>query len=446
VVVTHLIDTTTRTLKRVSICILLLTIFGAQVNSAAITYKNQDEPAADTMQLTLQQSETIFLDSNLVLLSQHYNIDIQRAGIIQAKLWPNPNFSIEHILYSGELKQFFPTGVNDQTSANLSQLILLAGKRNKQVKLAEANVKLSEYQFYDVLRTLKYTLRTDFFNVYYLQQSAKAYNQEITSLQDVVTAFKEQQGKGYVSEKEVVRIRAQLYALQTEYNDLINQINDVESQLRLLLQARQYIYVVPLVDTNAVAALSPATYSLTTLLDSAYTNRTDLLMAKANTDIYRLNYIYQKSLATPDLSANLSYDEQGSYLTNYFGVGVSMDLPFFSRNQGNIKSAKSSIDVARILETSTEDTVKESVTRSLQKAYAQQKLYNTIDSDFVRDFQRLLQGVLDNYKKRNIGLLDFLDFYDSYKENVLQLNNILYNRIQAFEDLNYYTGTDFFNE
>jgi cobalt-zinc-cadmium efflux system outer membrane protein len=418
----------------------------AHANTNTIINKGNDEPVADTIQLTLQQAETIFLDSNLVLLSQHYNIDIQKAAIIQAKLWPNPNFSIEHILYSGELKQFFPTGEHDQTSANLSQLILLAGKRNKQVKLAEANVKFSEYQFYDVLRTLKYTLRTNFFNVYYLQQSAKAYNEEITSLQDVVNAFKEQQGKGYISEKEVVRVKAQLYALQSEYNDLINQINDTQSQLRLLLQARQYIYILPLVDTNNVSGLSPATYSLTTLLDSAYTNRTDLLMAKANSDLNRLNYIYQKSLATPDLSTNLSYDEQGSYLTNYFGIGVSMDLPFFSRNQGNIKAAKSSVDIARILETSTEDTVKESVTRALQKAYAQQNLYNSIDSGFTNDFQRLLQGVLDNYKKRNIGLLDFLDFYDSYKENILQLNNILYNRIQAFEDLNYYTGTDFFNE
>ena len=68
-----------------------------------------------------------------------------------------------------------------------------------------------------------------------------------------------------------------------------------------------------------------------------------------------------------------------------------------------------------------------------------------MDAKFSKDFERLLNEVLINYQKRNIGLLDFLDFYDSYKQNVLQINTIKSNRINAFEDLNFYTGTNFFN-
>src|SRR5271170_3310483 len=102
----------------------------------------------DTLLLKLPEAEKFFLDSNLQLLAQRYNIDAQRALIIQAKLWPNPNFSLSHGLYSGTLNEFFPLGANDETSATLSQLILLAGKRNKQIKIAQENTKLSEYQFF----------------------------------------------------------------------------------------------------------------------------------------------------------------------------------------------------------------------------------------------------------------------------------------------------------
>ena len=399
----------------------------------------------DTLKVDLFHAEKMFLDSNLQLLAQRYNIDANEALVLQAKLWPNPNFSVGHTLYSAQLRQFFPTGYNDETTLELDQEILLAGKRNKQIKLAQANVTLTRYQFFDLLRTLKYTLRTDFFNIYYLQESAKAYTDEINALTKIVNAYAAAQAKGYISEKDLVRIRAQLYSFVSEYNDLINQINDTESELRLILQVKPTVYIDPTPDSAAVDSLDPNKYTLTTLLDSAYRNRTDLNIAKTNTQINILNYKYQKALAVPDLTLSLNYDEDGGYDYGYYGIGASIDLPVFNRNQGNIKNAKILIDNTLALQRSTQATVDENVSRSLQKAYAQHKLYLSIDAKFSGDFQRLAGEVLANYQKRNLGLLDFLDFYDSYKQNVLQVNSIKYNRVQAFEDLNYYTGTNLFN-
>jgi cobalt-zinc-cadmium efflux system outer membrane protein len=404
------------------------------------------QPHQDTLRLALPEAEKMFLDSNLQLLAQRYSIDASKALVIQARLWPNPNFSIGHTLYSGTLDKFFPLGRNDETTAGLSQLILLAGKRNKQVKLAQENTRLTEFQFFDLLRTLKYTLRTDFFQIYFLRQSAGIYDEEIRALGQVVDAFTQQQGKGYISEKEVIRIKAQLYSFQSEYSDLLNQINGLESELRLVLQARPNFFIDPAVDSGAITRLDPAQFPLPVLIDSAYHNRTDLQIARINTNINQLNYNYQRSLAVPDLTLSLGYDEAGSFLYNYYGVGASIDLPFFNRNQGNIKSAKAQIASSRVAQRSTQATVEENVTTSLQKAFAQQKLYRTIDPKFYTDFQRLLHEVLSNYQKRNISILDFLDFYDSYKQNTLQLNTIGFNRVSAFEDINYYTGTNFFNE
>ena len=403
----------------------------------------------DSVSLTLDSAENIFLRNNLLLLAQRYNVDAQKALIIQAKLLPNPNFSyargplipIHDDQSNYPYSNFFN---NAENAASISQLILLAGKRNKQIKIAEANAQLAEFQLFDLIRTLKYTLRSDFFNIYYLQQSAKVYDKEIQSLQRVVAAFNQQQGKGYIAEKEVVRIKAQLYSLQSEFNDLINQINDTESELRLVLQVKN-IYIIPVSNDNKIAALNPLQYPLTTLVDTAYKSRTDLQIAKTNTNISKLTYNYQKALATPDLTASIAYDKQGSYAQNFTSAGIAIDLPFFNRNQGNIKSAKSMIDYNLASQKSTEATVEEQIARALQKTFDNDRLYQNIDPKFTKDFDRLLNEVFINYEKRNIGLLDFLDFYDSYKQNTLQINSIKYNRVQSFEDLNFYTGTNFFN-
>ncbi|MBS1949152.1 MAG: TolC family protein [Bacteroidetes bacterium] len=419
---------------------ILLAFFLCRVTNA--------QTITDTLRIKLADAEKMFIDSNYQLLAQKYNINAQKALEIQARLYPNPNLSVERgpiiPLHNPDYphSNFFNQA---ETSVQLSQLILLAGKRNKQIKLAEANSRLSEFQFFDLMRTLKYTLRTDFFNIYYLQKSSAVYNEEITALQKVVSAFVQQEGKGYISEKEVVRIKAQLYSLQNEYGSLISQIADQESELKLVLQVKPGEYIVPVVDAANIIQLDPNKYSLSTLIDSAYKNRTDLQIARANTEINRLNLNYQKSLAVPDVTLSASYDRQGSYATNFQAIGASIDLPFFNRNQGNIKSAKAMTDYSNAMQKSTEATVNENVANALQKAFIQDRLFKNIDPKFLGDFERLMQEVLSNYQKRNVSILDFLDFYDSYKQNALQSNAIEFNRLSAFEDINFYTGTNFFN-
>jgi len=401
---------------------------------------------SDTLHINLDSAERLFINGNFTLLAQKYNIQAQKAQEIQAKLYPNPNFSFSYSLYNSTTKKFFPTGpgtTGGDFSLQLSQMIYLAGQRNKQVKMAEANTRLSEFQFYDLIRTLKYTLRTDFYNIHFLLHSAAAYNEEIKSLQQVVNAFEAQEGKGYIAEKEVIRIKAQLYTLLGEFNSLTGQINDQESELRLVLQIRSS-FIVPLLDSAKLNSLNPDAYPLATLLDSALVNRADLQIARTNTEASKLNYNYQKSLAVPNLTLALLYEKQGSYVDNLPSLGAAIDLPFFNRNKGNILTARIQTDASNALQQSAEATVQENVSHALEKAFANDKMFRTIDPKFLKDFDHMLHEVLTNYEKRNLTLLDFLDFYESYKDNILSSDNIQFNRLSAFEDINFYTGTEFF--
>lgn len=396
----------------------------------------------DTLSLKLDSVESIFLHKNLLLLAQRYNIDAQKALVAQAKLFPNPTLTIGTTVYQTVTNRFFPIGKDGEISGGLSQLILLAGKHNKQVKMAMTNASISEYQFYDLLRTLKHTLESDYFNIHYLLQSAKVYDTEIAALQKVTDAFARQNGKGYISEKEVIRVKAQLYSMQSEYSDLRSQINDLQSELRLLLQTSN-VFVIPVVDETALSELKPDKYPLAAVIDSAYTTRPDLKIAKLNTDLSTQNYKLQKAMAVPDLTLQLGYDQQGSYINNLTTLGIGIDLPFLNRNQGNIKSAKTMIKLNQSLYEATQDGVNEQIYNALQKAFESDKLLKSRDMSFEKDFKRLLDEVLKNYQLRNISLLDFLDFYDSYKQNTLQINAINFNRVSAFIDLNYYSGIDY---
>lgn len=402
---------------------------------------------SDTLSVTLPQAEQQFFKKNFLLLAQQYNISAQKAYVIQAKLYPNPNLNIVQGAYNPRTGKWFQTdSVEGEQAVQLQQLIVLAGKIKKQTRIAETNVELAEYNFLDVIRNLKYTMRNDFFTIYYLQQSANIYGQEIQSLEKIRAVFEQQRDKGYIARTEVVRIKAQLYSLQSELNDLRNQINDRESELRLVVQASPQTYLSPQLDTAKVLGENPLTFPLQSLIDSAYHNRPDLLIAKGNIKLFKQNYEYQKSLAVPDLTIGANYDKNGSYVRNFNAVSMGFNIPLFNRNQGNIKAYKNLIGLNEMQAQSVEKTVEEQVFRALQRAVDADKLYQGLDKTFTGEFSQLAQAVYENYLKRNVSLLDFLIFYDSYKQYIVQQNNILQNRAGALENINFLTGTNFFNK
>jgi cobalt-zinc-cadmium efflux system outer membrane protein len=398
-------------------------------------------PVSDTLKLTIKQAEDRFLKNNLQIMAQHYNIDISNAQVITARLFTNPDFNINNgIAGTNE-----PNPASEQ-SAGISQLITTAGKRNKNIQLAKIGVEQAKYQFFDLVRTLKFTLRNDFYTVYYQRQSANVYDEEISALNKTLTAYKEQYAKGNIAEKELLRIQAQLYSLQVEYNGLVTGIDTTESQLKLLLRVPARVSIDPQVTQDLAAKESLTSVPYQQLLDSAYANRYDLKYSKATVDYNNMNLQLQKATAVPDVSVSLNFDKLGSYGHNFLSAGIGLPLPLFNRNQGNIKQAGLQVDQSKLQMEGQQNQVESDVATNYKIALRQEKVYNSFDPMFKDDFTHLVQEVYKNYEKRNISLLEFLDFYDTYKTNTLLMNGLLLNRTTSLEQLNYVTGTPFFNQ
>ncbi len=265
---------------------------------------SQAAPASDTLTITIKQAEDRFLKNNLTLIAQRYSIDNASAQVITARLFQNPDFSFSNGIYASGV----PNAYSEQTYG-LSQLFSTAGKRNKNIQLAKLGVEQAKYQFFDLLRTLKFTLRNDFYTIYFQEQSAKVYDQEISSLSKTLGIFKEQYAKGNIAQKELLRIQSQLYSLQVEYNSLLAGIDTTQNEFKLLIKAEPGVYIIPQVtiDTTTKAVVAAVPYQR--LLDSAYANRYDLVLSKSLIEYNNVNLKLQKATAIPDLSLSLNYDK-----------------------------------------------------------------------------------------------------------------------------------------
>lgn len=401
--------------------------------------------AQDTVHITLPGAEKQFLQKNLLLLSERYNIDIARTQVIQAKLYDNPSLSLSGNLYDPKQRSFFNvSNTTGQYDIAVQQLIRLAGKRNKEVKLAETSITLSDNKFTELLRTLRYSLRSSFYSLYYLQHAVNAYEKQVASLEKLNTAYEQLQAKAIVTLKDALRIRSLLYSLKSAKASLQNELNDQQASMQILLQSNK-VYFITDDDDHHFSASSIEKFGLQSLIDTAYSNRGDLQLSQ-NTIMYnQQNYNLQKALAKPDLTLGAEFDKRGSFVDNASFLTVAMELPFFKRNQGNIRAAKFGIEQSKIVA----DQQRQSIENEVQAAYTRflntDRMLHSVDPAFENQYEQLLQGVTDNFQKKNISLIEFTDFYESYKNNVLQLNQIKNDRMQAIEALQFAIGKNLFN-
>lgn len=397
-----------------------------------------------SVKLTLQEAGQRFATCNLELIAERYNIDIAEAEVIQARLFENPVISLEQNVYNRLNGKYFDVGKEGEAVIEIEQLIYIAGQRNKRVRVEKLNKEMAVYQFEEVLRTLRSELNSKFIEIYYTRKSLSVYDKEIDYLERLLEAMKEQNEKGNISLLEKSRIQALLLSLQQERNDALNRLIALQGDMRLLLGLEADETFEPVFDASVLKQMDTGIVPFAELSERL-AGRPDMKMARTNIQVSRANVSLQKSLAFPEVSLKGSYDRAGNFCDNYFAVGLSISVPVFNRNQGNIKSARLTV----LQNTNREELARRQAETELFTSYARLekavKLYRSSNFELERDFGTIIEGVNSNYQKRNISLLEFIDYYQAYKETCLQLYQTEKDVFLAMEEVNTVTGSDVFS-
>lgn len=398
----------------------------------------------DTLKINLPEAEKKFLENNLQLLAAKYYIDASKASTLQAQLWSNPNLSYEQNIYNWNTKKWFDITSSGNSEFQIQQLILLAGKRTKQVNLTEINTKSSELQFYELIRNLKYTLRKNFYDLQLLQKSLKFYDESIITVQQTVSATQAIFEKKSILMSELLRLKALLFTLQNEREGIYGQILDLQSTLHILFadSSKQYVYYMPEKDLSPLENISFDNIRIEDLIERGLTSRPDFQISN-NAVVYEEKDLdLQKALATPDLTVGGRWSRAGSYIPDYYAISLSLDLPVFNRNQGNIQVSEATIQVNKALRDQLKKSIQNDITDAYKKALSFEKLYKSLDKSFANQYTQYVQSMLENYEKRNITIIELTDFYESYRNARIQINQLQNNLIDALELLNFSVGQD----
>ncbi len=398
--------------------------------------------AQDTLKLNMVETDSLFLTKNLDLLAQKYKMDMNRANTIQARLFDNPTLNTEWNLYNPNKKKFIDAGPAGEKIIALEQIIHLAGQRNKRVQIAKENEIYGEFEFYDLLRTLKFELRNNFQTYYFNQLTIKKYDEQLNLLDTIIQALSFQSNKGNIPLKEVLRLKAVYFQLNTDRTELFADLMEAQKNLKTLLQTNAYLDLK--FSPNEQEKYKLLGLKVDSLLQKGIQNRPDLKMAQSMVKQSELNYALQKRLAIPDMRIGGIYDQAGSYISQYSGITIGLDLPVWNRNQGNIKMAKANQDYMSTRYKNKNNEVGNEVLSTYLKLVQIDLEYKKVDTDFGEKFDEINDGFVTNFHKRNISMLEFVDFFESYNASIMQINKLTEKRIKAYEELNYVIGEELF--
>ncbi|WP_025764925.1 TolC family protein [Dyadobacter tibetensis] len=386
-------------------------------------------------QTTISEAEELFRKNNIQLLAAHYDIDAAEAGVIQAKIWELPYLSGEFNAVNPQDNQLFDLGRAGQKGIAVQQLIYLGGKKKSEIALAKSNVALAELQFEQLLVTLRYRLRQQFYELYFNRLKMESVENQARQVDTLIAAYAQQVEKRNLPLKDLVRLQSLALNLRQELGALKQETIALSNELSLLTGSNQPI--IPSVELSQLQDryAKKIDIKLDNLLQLAQQNspeyRSYLQLAENQT----LNLKWQEALSRPDITAGLAYDQSGGAFKNQINITFGIPIPLWNRNKGNIKLAQ-----AELTQSGLQREYKAQELRSqLQSRFQTWTYYQEQYLQFAQNsenIERVYTAVMQNFQNRNISILEFTDFVESYQQSMLQIQEMRKQLILSQENIN----------
>lgn len=379
------------------------------------------------------------------LLAARQRLAIAEGRLRQAGFRPNPTLDTEYgspRLLGGEPESTFSVGA--------TQVFETGGKRSRRVAVAQLEVSQIRAEIQYLERQLAVGIRGAYTSALAAARQLDVLEKLIAGNEDIVRVTEARLKEGDVAPLDVNlvkvendRLKVQAIQARSELDTQLLQIRtligaDVSESLRLAPQPDRP----PRFDTG-----------LSELTELALKERTDLQAARIGEELGNARINLAKANAVPNVAGVVRYtrnkqiiDLPGNYggasnLDSELTFGVSVDLPIFNRNQGEIASATGERLQATRNREFLETTVKRDVAVAFRRYRAAAEALVLYSTQILPRAEANLQAVRMAYGVGEFSVFDIVGEQRRLAENVTNYNQSLRDYYNALTELETAIGT-----
>lgn len=373
--------------------------------------------------ITLAQAVKEALDKNLNLLAEKHNIAVAEAKIITARLRPNPvlSFGADHQNVLGGTWTLDNNAGPQEYSARVDFLLERGGKRERRVEVAEAAKSVAELQFLNTVRGLMLDVQNAFLDMLAAKASLTLAQENLKALNDIVAVNTTRVRAGDLAQVELVRSR--LAALQFQ-----NAVKQAELKLLTAKNRLQF-----LIGRQAMAAdfdidgelrRAPVDFGIEPLREQAMRLRPDLLSILRDQQRSAADIKLQIATGKVDYTIGSEYRrQQFTAYSNALGFFVSVPLPVFNKNQGEIeRSTRENRQLAMRV-----NAAKAAISAELEGAWQQyqtsRSLLETIEKEMIEQAREVRATTEYSYRRGEASFVEFLDAQRVFNDTMQSYND-----------------------
>ncbi|HVN96579.1 MAG TPA: TolC family protein [Syntrophorhabdaceae bacterium] len=390
-------------------------------------------PAAGAEQVTLDQALARFYRSNYDILVNRYEVDKAYADYVSAKLIPNPNLSVNYT--NLEISQGGTNrGDNTQLTVRVDQVIETAGKRGLRTSAASESFEAAKMQHRDVIRnlltsfyTLYYTINLDKLNTDFAKDEVSRYDR-------LLQIAAKRYSAGFLSEIDFTKLKLGKIELENNLTNLENDLHNDMDSFNLLLASDD-----PLTFHEVEVHGTFPSLRDEDLIETGIENRFDLLTLRQQLKAAEHNLSLAKAMRIPDVSLGGEYDSIGNPSKSGIGGGISLNIPLFTRAQGDILKRTAEKKQVELQIEQTKRKISSEIRQALNSYRTAVKVFASYNTG-KEEMDRLADKSAQAFALGGITVLELLDAQKTYKDFMIKYHQAFTQSALNQELIKVYTG------
>jgi outer membrane protein, heavy metal efflux system len=389
--------------------------------------------------LTWDQVKAKFEADNPALKADTDNVDEMKAEEITAYLRPNPQATyLLDQLYPFYKDPHYRPLTDALNEGTLSYLHEREHKRELRLESAQEGTRITQSQHEDLERNMVFALRTQFvatLQAKFVLDLAKA---DLDYYDKIIDISRNRFRAGDIAQIDLDRIRLQRVQYESEVETAIVNLRTAKILLLQMLNERT---PVDQFDITGPFDFSDALQPVDTYRDAALAARPDLQAALQTVQQSATNH----KLAVANGSTDPTFTvDAGSNppLDPYIGVGVSIPLRIFDRNQGEKQRTLIDIDRSNQAAVATRAQVFSDVDTAWELVRSNIALLKPYKAEYNDEALRVRDTVSYAYLHGGASLMDFLNAQSDFRQVQLAYAQLLGAYLTAVGQLNMAVGRE----